>query len=260
MHEVSQICEEYANRGVAGVFFSPMEMPQEAMSINARIADALDQQGIVVVLLDRDVCDFPRRSRFDLVGIDNVNAGYVLTEHLLGLGHRQIGFIQPAWGASTISARIAGYREALKSHNITPVAGWVRRGDTTDLEFVRDFIERVKPEAVVCVNDHEAARLMRSLAALSVKVPEDVAIVGVDNDMWATLLSVSLTTLQQPCAELAAAAMKLMLERFAEPSRRPREVCLACRLIVRESSGARSPRTKAQSKETGNAASAQPVG
>ena len=70
-------------RRVSGVFFAPLELAAEKDDVNARIARALDEAGIPVVLLDRTVVPYPRRGHHDLVGIDNRRAGYVITEHLL---------------------------------------------------------------------------------------------------------------------------------------------------------------------------------
>ncbi len=238
LSDVESLCEQHASGKVAGVFFVPMEAAPQASHVNEQVVDVLARARIPVVLLDRDVVPYPRRSQFDLVGIDHVNAGFQLTDHLLSLGYRRIGFLRHDQELPTITARVAGYREALMARGIEPDAGRIARGDASDPEFVRRYLQRIKPDAVVCVNDHEAARLMRTLAGLSVRVPSDLAVVGMDNDKWATFLSVSLTTLRLPWAEVGAAAMRLMLDRIAEPSRLPTEVSLTCELIVRESSGA----------------------
>ncbi len=81
--------------------------------INERIARALDEARIPVVLLDRTVVPYPGRGHHDLVGIDNRRAGYVITEHLLRLGSRRLAFMAMPNAAATVDAREAGYREAL---------------------------------------------------------------------------------------------------------------------------------------------------
>ena len=78
---------------VAGVFFAPVELTPGMEKVNRKVADALDRAGIVVVLLDRDVEQYPRRSKFDLVGIDNVRAGFLQADHLLQLGCRRIDYL-----------------------------------------------------------------------------------------------------------------------------------------------------------------------
>ena len=87
--------------------------PRPADDINHRIAQALDDARIPVVLLDRTVTPYPRRGHHDLVGIDNRRAGFIITEHVLRLGSRRIAFVAQPNAAATVDAREAGYREAL---------------------------------------------------------------------------------------------------------------------------------------------------
>ncbi len=250
LRHVKKLCEQYLGGQVQGVFFTPTDLPRAGLPYNAQIAESFRRSGIPVVLLDRDVADYPFRSDFDLVGIDNCNAGLVLAEHLLQLGHVRIGFVSHAREVPTISARIAGYRHALLSRGLNPEEGWLYRGDTSDRESIRAFLRGSKITAAVCVNDHEAAILMRTLAGLGLRVPDDLAIVAIDDDQWATFLSVSLTTLRQPFAALGAAAIEMMLERLAQPQMPAREVCLACELIVRQSCG--SPESAAGGSGAGS--------
>jgi DNA-binding LacI/PurR family transcriptional regulator len=97
-------------------------------------------------------------------------------------------------------------------------------------------------DAVICANDHVAALLLRSLEKANVRVPRDVRVVGFDDVKYATLLSVPLTTIHQPCREIAVAAFRAMLERMADPTLPPRGITLSPRLVVRESCGAYLPR------------------
>jgi len=79
---------------------------------------------------------------------------------------------------------------------------------------------------------------MQSLARLKVNVPRSLRVVGFDDVRYATLLPVQLTTMQQPCREIAVAAFQAMRERIADPSLPARSILLSPRLIVRESCGA----------------------
>ncbi len=233
-----ELSEQYIARRVSGVIFEPMYVPAEQMPVNARIAEAFERAGIPVVLLDRDIYDFPHRSKYDLVGIDNRRGGFLLTEHLLSLGHRRIHFLTAPLTASTVTARILGYFDALEQHGVEPEPEWVHRGNADDQEWVREIHRRWQPQAFVCSNDLEATRLMRSLLALDLRVPEDVALVGVNDDPYARVLTVSLTTLRQPHQHVAAAAVQVMVDRLENPMAIAREVRLGCELIVRESCGA----------------------
>src|ERR1043166_8969448 len=88
-----QLCRQYVDRHVSGVFFAPLELTPGKDVMNRKIAQALDDAGIPLVLLDRTVVPYPERGIHDLVGIDNRRAGYRITEHLLRLGARRIAFV-----------------------------------------------------------------------------------------------------------------------------------------------------------------------
>jgi LacI family transcriptional regulator len=83
---------------------------------------------------------------------------------------------------------------------------------------------------------------MRSAEKEGIAVPRDLRIVGFDDARYATLLSVPLTTMHQPCREIAVTAFRAMLDRIADPSLPPRSLVLSPRLVVRESCGAYLPR------------------
>jgi len=87
---IEQACDSYIHQMVAGVFFAPMELTEDKDRVNQSIITALEAAGIPIVLLDRDIVAFPQRSRFDLVGIDNHRAGFLVTDHLLALGCKRI--------------------------------------------------------------------------------------------------------------------------------------------------------------------------
>jgi LacI family transcriptional regulator len=93
-------------------------------------------------------------------------------------------------------------------------------------------------DAVICANDHTAAQLLQTLTRLGVRVPHDMRVVGFDDVRFATLLTVPLTTVQQPCRDIALTAFHAMRERIASPTLPARSLLLTPRVIVRESCGA----------------------
>ena len=234
-----QLCRQYIDRGVSGVFFAPLELSPDRDELNQRIVAALDAAGIPVVLLDRPVLPFPRRGPHDLVGIDNRRAGYLMCEHLLRLGSRRIGFLAVPDAAATVAEREAGYREALYRWSAPLERGLARRLDPADAGQVRGFLEEERPEGIVCANDWTAARLLHTLLGLGRRVPADVRIVGIDDVDYARLLPVPLTTLRQPTREIGAAALAAMLDRVGQPDLPPRDILLHGELVVRQSCGSR---------------------
>jgi GntR family transcriptional regulator, arabinose operon transcriptional repressor len=234
---IEQVCASYIRQTVAGVFFAPLELTEDKDRINQSVIAALEVANIPIVLLDRDIVAFPQRSHFDLVGIDNRRAGFLIAEHLIRLGCRRIDFLARQDSAPTVMLRIAGYREALLSAGMTPDPQWVHSGEPADEIFVQRMIA-AGATAIICANDLTAANLMRTLDMLGCSVPQDIRVVGFDDVRYAELLRPSLTTIHQPCADIGAIAMQVMLERIENPTSPPRDILAQPTLIVRQSCGA----------------------
>jgi GntR family transcriptional regulator, arabinose operon transcriptional repressor len=196
----------------------------------------LKKAGIPLILLDRRPEDeTSARERCDLVGIDNQRAGYIATEHLLRLGARRLGFIAYQNQASTVKARINGFKDALSTRS--PVATGkrftVRPSERLELpSAARDC------DAFVCANDRIAGQMMHALLAQGIRIPQDVRMAGIDDAGYADLLPVPLTTVHQPCRDIGEAALHAMLERLDRPQMPARDILLNCELVIRESCGA----------------------
>ncbi len=232
-----QLCRQYINQAVAGVFFAPVELSPQMEQTNSEIAALLDKAGLPVVLLDRDLVNYPQRSKFDLVGIDNRRAGCLVTRHLLDLGCQTVHFIARLGSAPTVEARILGWRDALLGAGLSFDPSWIRRGNPADTDFIQCLVQS-RPEAVVCANDVTAGRLMQGLLRAGLSIPGDIRVVGIDDARHSDLLSVPLTTLRQPCREIGAAAFAAMMQRIARPNMSARDILVDCKLIVRHSCGA----------------------
>lgn len=232
-------CEQLRARRVAGVFFGPLDVPPGQTAINLQIAEELDRAGIPLILLDREICPYPGRSRYDLVGINNRRESAMVTEHLLRLGCRRIEYIRDVWDVSTAAARVDGYKDAMARYGIEAPAEWVHYWREDEQAFVRELIRRPHAEAFVCANDRLAEALLHNLAVLGVRVPDDVRVVGFDDNERSARLPVPLTTVRQPAAFLGIMAAKMLLERVENPDLPPREMMLSCELVVRASCGAK---------------------
>lgn len=223
-----QLCEQCIRRGVSGVFFAPLELSSRSGEINRRVMKKLRAAGVPVVLLDRRPEETSAGMRCDLVGIDNYRAGYLAAEHLLKHGACRIGFLAYQNQASTVQARILGYRAAVTDGQVFHVAA----GAALDLPAAA-----LKCKAFVCANDRIAGYLMHTLLSRGVRIPEDVRIVGIDDVNYAALLPVPLTTVHQPCQDIGEAALRVMLDRLDHPKMPAREILLDCELVIRQSCG-----------------------
>lgn len=232
-----ELCQQYIAKKVDGVFFAPLERATANDETNYRVISSLERANIPVVLLDRCILPYPRRSRHDLVGIDHRRAGYMITEHLLKLGCRRIAFVGYPNSAATVTARIGGYRDALFSAGISVARDLVRTLENDQVNDVRTVMEKLKPDGIVCANDRTAGHLMHGLIQMNYRIPQDIRIVGIDDVEYASLLPVPLTTVHQPCKEIGVAAVAAMVERVAAPDMPIRDILLDCSLVVRDSCG-----------------------
>jgi GntR family transcriptional regulator of arabinose operon len=233
------LCSFFIAQRVSGVFFAPLELTPHSEEINERIVAQLNEANIPIVFLDRSTRPFPEPTQHDLVGIDNWREGFRMAKYLLDLGCRSLGFVLRPGSAPTVEARVAGLNEALRQKGIAMAPLCVLTIDPTDKSTVRQWLRALSPDGILCANDYTAGQLMHTLISLGVNLPKEIRIVGFDDVKYAGLLPVPLTTLRQPCLEIGIAAMKTMLARLEDPTMVPRTISLDCKLVVRESCGAK---------------------
>ena len=241
-NQALELCRQYIRQNVAGVFLEPLELIPGHEAINQEILHTLTENRIPTVLIDRDIVCFPERSGYDLVGIDNLSAGYRVADHLIRQGARRITFVSRPGSAPTVLQRIAGVHDALLNAGIHWNPDQIATGNPDDAAFVRRIVgksAKQRPDAFVCANDATAARLMVTLGTLGLRVPNDVRLASFDDVQYAKLLSPPLTTIHQPCEQIGAVAVQALLQRISEPDTPPREILLDAPLVIRRSCGAR---------------------
>lgn len=235
------LANEYVSRRVAGVILEPVDLVNESSESTRRALDILKGAGIPVVLIDRDIEPPPQRSPYDLIGIDNVQAGYRVASHLIENGARKLRFLTEPQPASTIRQRIQGVAQAV----IDAGGEWKRSyaievnpDDRKALE--RIFRGKCRPDAVICRNDPLAARLIQTLSKLRIDIPKSVMIAGFDDADFARYLSPSLTSIRQPVDLIAEATTEALLNRIRHPKAPPRSIQLDVDLICRDSTKRKS--------------------
>lgn len=222
-------------RGISGVLFAPLENVVDRERENLAICSRFRSAGIPVVLLDRDVVEFPGRSDNDVVGMDDVRAGAMVGDHLIDRGLRRAIFLSHPNHPATTDLRSAGCRWALARGGATVPNTWHVSGDPTDHDWVAAMLAEHSPRVVVCANDRTAALLIQTLARLGRRVPQDLAVVGFDDVVYSRLLPVALTTVAQPFAQIAEVAVNRLLQRIEQPAMPATELLLAAQLVIRDS-------------------------
>ncbi len=201
----------------------------------------LQEMGIPVVMVDRYMSTLP----CDFVGIDNVEAAKEAVTYLLDLGHRRIGHLTMEGDMLTVYDREQGYREALLSRGIQPVAEWVARMSHRDslqppaTVAVDHFLSLAEPPtAVFAMNDLLAHSFLAELQARGVRVPEQMSLMGFDDVDQDAPRPSPLTTVHQPFEQMGRKAMELLLKRLARSDETPavfQHILLPTRVVVRGS-------------------------
>jgi len=179
---------------------------------------------------------------FPWVDIDNQAGGYQATSHLIGLGHRRIGFISNApLSYAGAYERFAGYRAALGEHDIplnhdlVQTAAFVPQSGRTAMEALLSLPDG--PTAVFAASDVVAIGAMGAIQTAGLRVPEDVAIVGFDDIFLAAHICPPLTTVRVPAYVLGWTAADVLIT-LIEGEEDAASVTLETELVIRESCGA----------------------
>lgn len=166
---------------------------------------------IPVVFFDRVDTNGNSRS----VVIDNIGTGYTATHHLIQQGCRRIAIVTSCLERNVYADRFAGFRNALNEHDLPFTDQLLIVKDLTEeagIEAARQIMAmRNKPDGLFITNDFVAAACMRTLMEYGVQVPNDIAIVGFNNDPICTLTVPTITTINYPGVEMGrVAAMQLI--------------------------------------------------
>ncbi|MYT71418.1 MULTISPECIES: LacI family DNA-binding transcriptional regulator [unclassified Streptomyces] len=152
---------------------------------------------------------------------DNRGGGRELTEHLLALGHRRIGYVAGPEERTTTRDRLEGHREALAAAGVEESAGLVVHGDYDRSAGYTATVELLRREptltAVVAANDTVALGACAALREAGLRIPEDVSVAGFDDLPFSVDAVPALTTVRLPLAEAAARAGRIAMGREAAP-------------------------------------------
>lgn len=159
------------------------------------------------------------REDMSCVRIDNVEAAHEMTAHLLKLGHRHIGFIAGHPNQTASAQRRAGFERAMRDFGGGARSSIVQGQFTyaSGLAAARRLLDRKdRPTAIFASNDDMAAAVVSFAHRMGLDVPRDVSVAGFDDTAIATTLWPELTTIRQPIAGMAAAAVELMVQELHE--------------------------------------------
>lgn len=204
------------------------------LSESASLIRALDRRGLPFVRVSPNDAEHPT----PYVDMDDQGAAREMTEYLLSLGHRRIGFIigHPDHFAS--GQRLAGYRSALAAAGISYQDRYVRQGFfefESGMKAARELLTQPEPPtAIFASNDDMAAGVLMVAHELKLKVPEQLSVAGFDDTYIAKAVWPRLTTVHQPTYDLAYTATNLLLQ-MLQAETAPQSMRLEYRLVCRDS-------------------------
>jgi LacI family transcriptional regulator len=200
----------------------------------------LAAQRLPLVLVDRRI----RGLAVPSVRVDSRQGAREAVRHLISLGHERIGILKGIDGVETSDERFAGYQQALAESRIRFRPVLVKEGRFLKDQAFRAAQEllamRSGPTAIFACNEPMLIGCLLALKEAGVRIPNDVALIGFDDPVWAPCADPPLTTVSQPAYVMGMLAFDLLVAQIGSPAsgRRPaEEVILKPTLIIRKSCG-----------------------
>jgi LacI family transcriptional regulator len=188
---------------------------------------------IPIIVVARRVPDYEENCLY----IDNMKASYMATQHLIELGHRRIAHISGRTDHQDAIERKRGYIKALEDAGIEPLQELIVEGNfrrQSGVLAVEMLLARgIAFSAIFAANDQMAYGTRLALYRRGIRVPEDLSLVGFDDEPAAAFMIPPLTTIRQPAVELGSEAARVILARLRGETLTP--AALKAELIVRES-------------------------
>lgn len=184
--------------------------------------------------------EFEEAAEVPSVRLDQTYGGYISTKHLLELGHRSIAYCTGGYKSNVAKCREAGFKKALAEFEVDYREEFAFRNAFTIDDGRRVFQEILelgeKPSAIFTGGDEVAAGIISEAKRSGWKIPEDLAVVGFDNQAITELVEPTITTVYQPIDEMARKAFQIMMEKVRSKRYRHKEIYeYDLELIVRES-------------------------
>ena len=174
--------------------------------------DIKARTSIPIVIINRQVID----NTYCSVWFDHFHASKLAVNHLLELGHTSIACITGAASTRTVKLRYKAYQESLNQRGLKVNTELVEQGDYMiegGYNACKNLIaKKQKFTALYAFNDDMAIGAIRALHEADIKVPEQVSVIGIDNEPFASFVTPSLSTIELPIKDITNAAMKIALD------------------------------------------------
>lgn len=199
---------------------------------------SFSDKAVPVVFFDR----VEKNSGNTVVVIDNYKSGYLATKHLIDMGCKRIAHLTSSLTRNVYSDRLRGYKAALKEGGLSFNENMLfvdNLSEEAGMETAKKIVkQKPMPDGIFITNDFVAASFIKTLKGLGVSVPDDMAVVGFNNDAISHLIEPDLTTINYPGREVGEAAAHALLNQLKEMNKSPKAktIIINSDLIVRASS------------------------
>lgn len=194
-------------------------------------------KGIPVVLFDR-VSDEIETSK---ITVDDHDGAFKATEHLIQNGYKRIAHISGPEKLSISKKRLEGYKDALIAHDFEVNDLYILHSDLSS-ETVKELTKKLlalpeRPDAIFAINDLTATDIMTVLKKEGIKLPDEMGLVGFNNEPVSALIEPALTTIEQPAYQIGQLAVKQLITQIDKPDEYiPQTIILKTKMITRDSS------------------------
>lgn len=199
--------------------------------ISKKYIDIVQHMDLPKIFLDF----YDEHADIDSIISDNFYGAYEITNYLIQSGHRDIAYVGNIYSTSSIQDRFLGYYKSLLEHGLVFEDRLLLKDRDESGKYIEFEYPEKMPTAFVCNCDQVAYNLCEDLAAKGYRVPEDCSVVGFDNDIYATLTSPPLTTVEVDIEQMAKTAVKIMMDKVAHPHRKNGRILVPGKIIYRDS-------------------------
>lgn len=179
---------------------------------------------------------YDNRFEIDSVNSDSYYGGYIITDYLVKMGHRNIGFLGNVTATSSIHDRFLGYIKCIMENNLEYRSEWTLDDrDESGRIYDRIAFPEEIPTAFVCNCDETAFRVIADLKSKGVRIPEDISIVGYDNYTVSNFCIPAITTIEVDIDKMASVSVEIMIKKLMDPTYTEGRRIISGRLLIKDS-------------------------
>ena len=192
---------------------------------------AIKNTNIPMVFLDF----YDEQLDVDSVISDSFYGAYTLTNHVISMGHKEIGFVGDIFATSSILDRYLGYYKALITNRVCVNEEWIVKDRGEDGVYIDFDLPKKMPSAFICNCDSVAYLFVRKLKKMGYRVPEDISVVGFDNYIYSSLSTPKLTTVEVNMELMADTAVHAVMRKIEGDSRILGRKIISGNIVIRDS-------------------------